>query len=51
MTSIYSLPLKTTAHHFIFDNNAIRRYNNYVSADEKDPEVYLQDDGPVEDEF
>jgi hypothetical protein len=37
LTSIYSLPPKTTAHHFIYDDFSVKRYKNYVSKDEKDP--------------
>lgn len=35
------LPLKVPAHHFIYDDQAIKRYQNYASSDEKDPEVAL----------
>jgi hypothetical protein len=51
MSSICSLPIKIPAHHFIFDNHALRRYKNYNSKDEKDPEEYLHNDNAIEDEF
>jgi hypothetical protein len=38
LTTIYSLPVKVPAHHFIHDNHAFRRYKNYHGMDEKDPE-------------
>jgi hypothetical protein len=37
LTSVYSLPIKVPAHHFIYDDQSLRRYKNYVACDEKDP--------------
>jgi hypothetical protein len=51
LTSAYSLPIKVPAHHFIYDDQKIKRYQNYNSYDEKDPEAILEDNGPIEDEF
>jgi hypothetical protein len=51
LSSVFSLPIKAPAHHFIFDNHALRRYKNYANRDEKDPEEYLQEPGAIEDEF
>ena len=49
LTSVYELPMKVPAHHFIFDNQAIKRYENYNQLDEKDPEVFLENGLPIED--
>ena len=36
-TAVYSLPIKVPAHHFIYDEQVIKRYQNYPLKDEKDP--------------
>lgn len=36
LSSIYSLPIKVPAHHFIYNDDSIRRYHNYGSINEKD---------------
>ncbi len=41
-TTVYSLPLKVPAHHFIYDNQKTKRYHNYITTDEKDPEIFLE---------
>lgn len=51
LSSVYSLPLKVPAHHFIYDQQLTKRYQPYAICDEKDPELYLQNDEPIEDEF
>ena len=51
LTSAYTLPIKVPAHHFIYDDQSIKQYQNYTSCDEKDPEVNLENSLPIEDEF
>lgn len=51
MTSVYLLPIKVPAHHFIYDDHRIKMYENYNAYDEKDPEIMLAENGPIEDEF
>jgi hypothetical protein len=45
----YALPIKVPAHHFIYDDQKIKRYQNYIVNDEKDPEVYLKAEEKIED--
>ena len=49
MTSAYSLPIKVPAHHFIYDDHAIKLYQGYNAYDEKDAEIILEDIGPIQD--
>jgi len=49
LTSAYLLPIKVPAHHFIYNDQAIKHYQNYMTCDEKDPEVNLDNNQPVED--
>lgn len=48
-TSVYNLPLKVQAHHFIYDDEKIKKYYNYITTDEKDPEVFLENEEKIED--
>lgn len=48
-TLAYGLPIKVSAHHFIYDDQKIKRYQNYITADEKDPEIYLDAEDKIED--
>lgn len=41
-TSVYGLPLKVQAHNFIYDDQKIKKYYNYITTDEKDPEIGLE---------
>lgn len=37
------------AHHFIYDDEKIKKYYNYITTDEKDPEVFLENEEKIED--
>ena len=43
------LPIKVPAHHFIYNDQSIKTYQNYNECDEKDPEISLENNQPMED--